>query len=136
MAIITKTDTLALRLGHDLKFPINGNFEPISGLDLLLQDIQQLLLTVPGERVGRPTYGCALRNQIWENIDQAYLNGASEIRAALSKFEPRITVTSVTGQVNRNTGLILFSIRFIVNATDTSANLIFPLRTSNQISAA
>jgi phage baseplate assembly protein W len=136
MAIKTKDESLVARLGFDLKFPINGNFEPISGLNLLLQDIQQLLLTVPGERVGRPTYGCNLRNQIWENIDQAYINGAAEIRAALGKYEPRINVTAVTGKINRNTGLIVFSIRFVVKSTDTSVNLIFPLRTSQQISAA
>lgn len=136
MAIKTKAESLTIRLGFDLKFPIVGNFQPISGLDLLLQDVQQLLLTVPGERVGRPTYGCNLRNQIWENIDQAYINGAAEIRAALGKFEPRITVTAVNGQINRNTGLIVFTIRFIVKSTDTAVNLIFPLRTSQQISAA
>lgn len=135
MTMLTKQDSLNERLGHDLKFPIANNFEPISGVELLLQDIQQLILTVPGERVGRPTYGCNLRNQVWENIDQAYLNGASEIRAALGKFEPRITVTSVTGQLNRNTSLILFSIRFLINATNTTANLVIPFRTSSQISA-
>lgn len=126
--------SLEIRLGSDLKFPINGNFEPISGLDLLLQDIQILLLTVPGERVNNPTYGCSLRNQIWENIDTAYRNGVSEIKAALDKWEPRITCLGVTGTVNRNTGLILYKISFVVNATNTQANLIFPFRTSTQLS--
>jgi phage baseplate assembly protein W len=130
-----KQDSLAQRIGADLSFPIVNNFEPIDGLDLLLQDIQLLLLTVPNERVNLPNYGCNLRNQIWENIDVAFQNGAAEIKSALTKFEPRITVANVTGEINRNTSLILFNIRFIVNATNTQVNLVFPLRTASQLSA-
>jgi phage baseplate assembly protein W len=134
--ILTTQDTLNERLGYSLSFPIQGAFQPISGIDMLLQDIQALLLTVPGERVYRPTFGCNLRNSIWESIDSVAQNGAAEIRSALTNFESRITVTSVTSSINRNTDLIIFSIRFIVNSTGTTANLVFPLRTSSQISAA
>lgn len=133
MAQTTTQQSLNIRLGSDLKFPIAGNFESIAGLDLLLQDLQLLLLTVPGERVNNPTFGCHLRNQIWENIDKAFSNGAAEIRTALTRFEPRISVVSVTGRMNRNTGLILFNIRFIVNATNTAVNLVFPFRTATQL---
>lgn len=131
--LTSAAQSLTIRLGSDLKFPISGNFEPISGLDLLLQDIQLLLLTVPGERVMNPTFGCSLRNQIWENIDNAFRKGAAEIRASLVKFEPRITVVSVDGSINRNTDLITYQIKFVVNATNTQVNLIFPFRTSNQL---
>jgi len=135
MAIITSDEqSLKIRLGSDLKFPISGNFEPISGLDLLLQDIQQLLLTIPGERVNRPEYGCLLRNQIWENLDVAASNGSSAIRDALDNFEPRITVTDVNSTINNNTGLITFNIQFIVNVSDTSVNLIFPFRAGTSLS--
>lgn len=134
--LTTAKESLTIRLGSDLKFPIAGNFEPISGLDLLLQDIQILLLTVPGERVNSPTFGCKLRNLIWENIDSAYANGASEIKAAINKWEPRITCTGVTGSMNRNTGLIIYKISFIVNATNTPVNLVFPFRVGTQLSFA
>lgn len=134
--VTSKTETLNLILGSDLKFPISGSFQPISGLDLLLQDISQLLLTIPGERVMRPTFGCLLRTHIWENIDDAVINGAASIRTALSKFEPRIRVTSVGSSINRNTDLINFVIRFVVIDTDTSINLVFPFRTGTELSAA
>ena len=130
------TASLNERLGHDLKLPINGTFQPISGIDLLLQDISQLLLTIPGERVYRPAYGCFLRNQIWENIDDAAIKGASSIKAALDKFEPRIRVTSVGFDINRNTGLINYTIRFIILDTDTRINLVFPFRSGTDLSFA
>ncbi len=135
-AVKSKQESLTVRLGADLKAPINGSFEPIAGLNLLLQDIQLLLLTVPGERVNNPTFGCNLRNQIWENIDTVYRNGASEIKAALIKYEPRITVISVTGKINRNTDLIVFSIKFLVNSVGSAVNLVFPFRSNTSLSFA
>lgn len=127
---------LTERLGSDLKFPIGGSFEPSAGVNVLLQDIQQLLLTIPGERVGRPDFGCNLRNQIWENIDQAAQDGAASISEALGKFEPRITVTTVNFTINRNTDLISYIIRFAINSTDIALNLIFPFRSGTELSFA
>ena len=136
MAVSIKSveSSLNERLGADLRFPIVDSFKHISGLDLLLQDIQQLLLTIPGERVNRPEFGCTLRTQIWENLSTASIHGAASIRDAIERFEPRVTVTAVTSTVNENTGLITFNIQFIVNNTDTALNLVFPFRAGTQLS--
>lgn len=134
MAQQSREQNLKDRLGSDLKFPISGSFESISGLDLLLQDIQILLLTVPGERPGRPEFGCQLRTQIWENLEEAKINGIGSIRDALERFEPRITLLGVTGEVNSNTGLITFNIQFIVQTIDNPINLVFPFRAGTQLS--
>ena len=132
--IKSRQSNLNERLGSDLQFPISNSFKPVSGIDLLLQDMQQLLLTIPGERVNRPDFGCLLRNQIWENLGTASVHGAAAIREALERFEPRITVLNVTSSVNENTGLITFNILFKVNNTDTALNLIFPFRAGTQLS--
>ena len=132
--IKSKDQSLKDRLGSDLKFPIADNFSPVAGMDVLLQDIQRLLLTIPGERPFRGDFGCNLRSQIWENIDDAAEHGAAAIREALDRFEPRITTTNVDATVNENTGLITFNIQFVVNNTDTAANLIFPFRAGTQLS--
>lgn len=135
MAAIKSTEeSLKVRLGSDLKFPLSGNFEAIAGVDLLLQDIQQLLLTVPGERVNRPDFGCNLRNQIWENIQVAAEQGAASIQVALDTYEPRITLLNIDSSINENTGLITFNIQFVVNSTDTAVNLIFPFRAGTSLS--
>lgn len=135
MATIKSTEqSLNVRLGSDLKFPIEGSFVAISGVELLLQDIQQLLLTIPGERIFRPEFGCLLRNQIWENLNTAANNGAAAIREAIETYEPRVTVINVNSDINDNTGLITFNIQFVVNDTDTSINLIFPFRAGTALS--
>jgi len=128
--------SLTVRLGSDLRFPIAGNFESINGLQLLLQDIQRLLLTIPGERPMRPNFGCNLRNQIWENMEAARVSGAASIRESLHLYEPRITLIGVSGTSNENTGLITFNIQFVVNSTDTAVNLVFPFRAGTQLSFA
>lgn len=122
------------RLGHDLKFPINGNFAPVAGLETLIQDIEQLLLTAPGERVFRPDWGCGIKAMLWENIDNVANNGPAAIKAALSTFEPRIIVTDVKTQVNRNTGLVIFGIVFFIKNVDTPVNLVFPFRVGQALS--
>ena len=135
MAQITSLqDSLKTRLGSDLKFPIEGTFQATAGQELLLQDIQILLLTIPGERPNRPDFGCHLRDQIWENIADASINGASAIREALTLFEPRISVVNVTSTTNENTGLITFVIQFVIKSTDLNLNLVFPFRVGSQLS--
>lgn len=136
MAIFNIATTLKERLGSDLAFPIAGSFEPIEGIDLLLQDIQLLLLTMPGERVMRPDWGCPLRTYIWENIATLVRQGPTVIKNSLQKHEPRITVASVSASPNYNTDLVIFKIRFIINATNSEFSLIFPFRSGTALSQA
>jgi phage baseplate assembly protein W len=134
--LTSQKQSLATRLGSDARMPIAGNFETVAGLDVLLQDIQRLLLTIPGERPMRPTFGCNLRNQIWENMGIAAEAGAAAIEEALHNFEPRVTVIGVDSTANDNTGLITFNIRFVVNSDDSAVSLIFPFRVGTQLSFA
>lgn len=134
--IKSATQSLNERLGSDTVFPIRGSFKSVSGLDLLIQDIQQLLLTLPGERVNRPDFGCTLRNLVWENLDVAAESGKAAIYEAIENYEPRVTLTNVSSATNENTGLITFNIQFTVNNTDTALNLIFPFRAGTALSFA
>ena len=137
MSITTAAkQSLSERLGADAVFPVANNFEPVSGVDLLLQDIQLLLCTTPGERVMRPDFGCNLKNNIWENIDSAASLGASSIKTAITNFEPRINLLSVQSSINRNTGLIIFQLNFIIISTNVEASLVFPYRTGTALSFA
>jgi len=128
-------DSLNERLGADLKFPLGGSFTPIAGLDVLIQDIQTILLTIPGERVNRPDFGSGLRTLVWENLDEAALLGKAMIKESLSQWEPRILVTAVEVNINRNSDLLTFLIKFTVLSTDINASLVFPFRSSQDISS-
>ena len=68
---------------------------------LIKNDILQLLLTVPGERVMRPDFGVNLRNFVFEpgtNADLTILQ--SDIRYQIEAQEPRVIVNFV--DINQN----------------------------------
>lgn len=121
-------------LGKGLKYPIESKFLPEEGNDKVIQDIETLLLTIPGERVMRPTYGCGLGAKLWENIDDVAITGTADIIEAINKYEPRVSLIEVIPSINRGIGLILFSVRFLIIDTNTEANLVFPFKPVSDIS--
>ena len=67
-----------------------------SGDRIIRNDILQLLLTIPGERVMRPDWGTLLKPSLFEMNDEAARNAlASNITRQLARYEPRISVTSI-----------------------------------------
>lgn len=64
---------------------------------LIRNDILQLLLTSPGERVMRPTFGAGLRKVVFEqNDDFVEQTVRNSILEALNNYEPRVTTTTLT----------------------------------------
>ena len=118
-------------LGKDTKFPIKGKFEKTSGINLVNQDIQILLLTLPGERVNRPNYGCRLYGRAWENIDDVAEEGIVDIRDAITLFEPRVNLLKVDAEIRRSEGLVTFTITYDIVGQNNPQNLVFPFRTNN-----
>lgn len=63
---------------------------------LIKNDILQLLLTIPGERVMRPDFGVNLRNFVFQPMDFGeYADLESEIRDQVSRQERRVIVDQV-----------------------------------------
>lgn len=116
-------------LGKDTRFPIEGKFQPVKGIDIVLQDLQILISTIPGERVMRPEYGCRLYTRIWDNIDDVAREGLSDLRDAIKTYEPRVELISVSSRVNRDIGSVDFSVKFRIIGTNVAQNLVFPFQT-------
>lgn len=116
-------------LGTDTKFPIQGKFQKVQGMETVIQDLQILIATVPGERVNRPEYGCKLYTRVWDNLDTVARQGLTDIREAIDEYEPRVQLISLTSQINRDTGAVNFSIKFKIKDQNVAANLVFPFQT-------
>jgi phage baseplate assembly protein W len=72
--------------------------------ELIKNDLLQLLLTVPGERVMRPSYGVNLRNFVFEDLTDVALEILrDELVNKISEYERRIKVrkVDVVGDTNR-----------------------------------
>lgn len=96
------------------------------------EDIQQsltiLLSTRLGERIMQPQYGCNLHTVVFEKADKStitYLRDA--IESAILYHEPRIKVIEIrVGAEPDQKERIFIDIIYLVRATNTRSNLVYP----------
>ncbi len=63
---------------------------------LIKNDLLQLLLTVPGERVMRPDFGVPLRTFVFEQLVDGDITALDEaITTAITTFEPRVNIVDL-----------------------------------------
>lgn len=68
----------------------------VQGRDTLEDLIRDCLLTTPGERPYRPTYGSWLRRIVFSNIGApSLLQARSEIVRAVGSWVPQVTIVAV-----------------------------------------
>ena len=80
-----------------LEFPLGtsksgGIFTKTSGIKMIRDAVQQLLLTERGERVMLPNYGCNLRRYLFQPLDQTtFENIRREIEKSFNNYILRVT---------------------------------------------
>jgi len=79
--------------------PIFGGQQNIlsrqSGERLIKNDLLQLLLTSPGERVMRPDFGTIIKESLFEPIDSVTLRDIEkDVNNKIRTFEPRVSATA------------------------------------------
>jgi phage baseplate assembly protein W len=98
------------------------------------EDIRQAILiilgTSPGERVMRPDFGAGLRDLVFEPLNDTTIALAQDrVERALIEWEPRIDVQQVAVSIDQGRpklGQLLINISYVVRATNTSYNLVYP----------
>ncbi|MFJ6054577.1 GPW/gp25 family protein [Streptomyces sp. NPDC092307] len=92
------------------------------------QAIRLILITEPGERPMRPEFGCAVRDRIFGSFDASTSGAiAHEVRRALERWEPRITVDEVTVvQAAGHQEVLDIHIGYHLSATNSRRNLVHP----------
>ena len=117
--------------GFPPEFQINGSVKRISAEEDIRESLYILLSTNPGERVMQPTYGCGLKAQIFEEINETAVTVMIDlVRRAILFFEPRVIVETITVESdNANdilNGLIKINISYIVRTTNNRHNIVYP----------
>lgn len=80
---------------------------PQTNEQLIKNDIMCLLLTLPGERIYRPEFGCELRNYTFELADDADLDDLRRsISEAIQQWEPRVSVSRVDLALDQSNQLL------------------------------
>ena len=92
------------------------------------ESIRMILATAPGERPMRPDFGCAIHDFVFAPADAATAGQiAFEVRSALDRWEPRITVVDVLVTFDAvDEGTLHIEVRYAIRGTNDPRNLVFP----------
>ena len=118
-------------LGRGWTFPVRPRNDG-GGIDLslhesnIIESIQLVLNTQPGERQMLPEFGCPLQDLIFATNSAATRHRAESIvRAALSRWEPRIDVESVRAEPDTaKPNQIRLFIEYTVRKSNNHQNLV------------
>jgi phage baseplate assembly protein W len=120
-------------LGKGWSFPpqflsSGAEVEVVSGEEDIRQSLFILFGTALNERVMFSSFGCELSRYLFEEIDQALINGLTGIiEDAILNNEPRINTDAVdVTQSSTEAGLLLISISYTIRATNNRYNMVYP----------
>jgi phage baseplate assembly protein W len=107
-----------------------GSVRLVSGVDELDAAIRMILSTMPGERVMRPEFGCAMWSLVFDPLTASTLGLVEQsVREAVERWEPRIALDRVEAVADQPTGAVLIELAYRVRATNDPRNLVFPFYT-------
>ena len=119
-------------IGKGWRFPMSttstGSISLVEGDRELAESIQIILSTSFGERPMRPEFGCGIHDHVFDAI-----NGATagvliyEVKRALERWEPRITVADVEVSMDQAAlGMLYLTIKYSRRGSNDPRNLVFP----------
>ena len=87
-----------------------------------------ILSTSKGERTMRPDFGCSIHDFVFASINASVIELIKQsISDALHLWEPRISLDEVNVSIeNITTGMLIIEIKYTVNLTNNSFNLVYP----------
>jgi phage baseplate assembly protein W len=92
-----KTEPYGRGVVAPMRRGVGGDFQTSTGVPLLKASVHQIVTTQPGDLVHRPEFGVDLDQFRHRNITPALgMAAASEIVMAISIYEPRVTISSVS----------------------------------------
>jgi phage baseplate assembly protein W len=92
------------------------------------KSLHVLLTTAMGERLMVPRYGCNMDELVFEALNTTTKTLIKDkIQTSILYFEPRIDVTAIElNDTNQLEGEILVEIEYVIRATNSRFNFVFP----------
>jgi phage baseplate assembly protein W len=119
-------------VGRGWSFPLgvspSGGTSMVRGTANVEQAMLLILGTAPGERPMRPEFGCGIHDLVFSTVEDSLVGRVThEVRAALTRWEPRVTVTGVDATPDPDApATLLVDVSYLVKATNDQRNLVFP----------
>lgn len=110
------------------EFSKRGNVIMVSAEEDIRQSLLILLSTSPGERVMQPTFGCGLKTQVYENINESTVTILKDLIArAILFYEPRVILENIVTDISdAYEGKLNFTIFYTIISTNTRHNIVYP----------
>ena len=123
-------DTPSDFIGRGIAFPMgvdaSGSIALVGGTDDIDRSLRAIVLTAPGERVMRPTFGCRIWDLVFAPLDETTLGLMSHaVREAVAQWEPRVELQDVR-VTPADQGVVHIDISYQVRVTNDRRNLVFP----------
>lgn len=117
-------------LGIGWKFPLQvtpaGRIAQARYDQRIEESIYLILSTAKGERVMLPDFGCGIHDLVFEPNNPGTVSATKQsVRAALTRFEPRIDVLDLDVEP-QDANLLLIRISYRIRANNAVGNLVYP----------
>ena len=119
-------------LGTGMKFPpqidpATGRFMTVSGNQSVKESLYLILMTQTTERIVHPEFGSDIMSYTFMDTGTTMMSiFRRNIMETILSQEPRISDVDVEMEYRENQGAIIISINYMVSATNTRDNLVFP----------
>ncbi|WP_105531497.1 GPW/gp25 family protein [Solimicrobium silvestre] len=110
------------------EFSKRGAVHMVSAEKDIKQSLLIILSTNLGERVMQPSFGCGLKSQIYENINESTLTVLKDlIQRAILFYEPRVKLESIYTDISAAyEGRLDFTIVYDIITSNTRHNIVYP----------
>ena len=119
-------------LGTGMKFPpqidpATGRFMTVSGAKNVKESLYLILMTQVTERLVRRDFGSDIMSYTFMDTGSTMMSiFRRNITETIMSQEPRISEVNVDMEYVENRGAIIVNIEYLVSATNTRDNLVFP----------
>ncbi len=120
-------------LGKGWSFPpqfdkINKELQMVEHDEDIRQSLTILLSTNPGERLMHPTFGCNLRQFMYEEISETLFTHIKEvIKDSIIQYEARIKLNDIeTEYDNGEEGILYITLHYTIKQTNSRHNMVYP----------
>jgi hypothetical protein len=105
-----------------------GRIAAASDEEKVRQSIILILSTAPGERIGRPTFGCGIHDLVFATRTSGTMGDiARAVTEAIGQWEPRVDLLAVEATPHPDDPAgVLVQIQVEVRATNSRFNLVYP----------
>lgn len=121
-------DFIGRRLGFPVQLDDRNLLSMVGGDAAIRQSIYIIVMTVPGERVMRPDFGCEIHSLIFHPANQETATIAERyIRDALTRWEPRIIIQELTVTPGgAELGELFIQLRYQIKGQHDPRSMVFP----------